>query len=230
MKELAEFEDSFRDALSGKYSSPEFAALHKTIRECSLSTDYFFDLLSAFTQDITKKSYKSYDEVLDYCRRSANPVGRLMLELFNVSDEKAFNYSDRICTALQLTNFLQDVTEDHKKGRIYIPESELKEYSVSESDFKNSMFTANFREVVKFNLERIRIMFYEGRELIPYLSGLFKLEILWTIGGGEKILNKIEKNNFNVLNKRPKVNKLDFIFIFFNPFIYVRSKKHIQGK
>ncbi|MHC1737301.1 MAG: squalene synthase HpnC [Ignavibacteriaceae bacterium] len=228
--QLSEFKESFTASLKGTYSSPQFAALHATIQECNLDSSHFLKLLSAFNQDITKKRYNDYDEVLDYCKRSANPVGQLMLELFNVREEKAFYYSDKICTALQLTNFLQDLTIDFKKGRIYLPLDALRKYSILESDFRDLNFTDKFRDLIKNNVEEIRKLFKEGSQLIPYLSGFFKLEIVWTIMGGEKILEKIEKNNYEVLAERPKLNKLDFILIFFRSIFYVRSKKHIKRK
>lgn len=204
--------------------------MHSTIQEFKLDSNNFLKLLSAFNQDITQKRYNDYDEVLDYCKRSANPVGRLMLELFNVKDEKAFYYSDKICTALQLTNFLQDLVIDFEKGRIYLPQDMLGKHSIPENDFRELKFSDDFRSLIKNNAEEIGKLFEEGKQLIHYLSGFFKLEIAWTIMGGEKILQKIEKNDYNVLTKRPKLNKLDFILIFFRSIIYVRSEKHIQRK
>lgn len=153
-----------------------------------------------------------------------------MLELFNVKDEKAFYYSDKICTALQLTNFLQDLVIDFEKGRIYLPQDMLGKHSIPENDFRELKFSDDFRSLIKNNAEEIGKLFEEGKQLIHYLSGFFKLEIAWTIMGGEKILQKIEKNDYNVLTKRPKLNKLDFILIFFRSIIYVRSEKHIQRK
>lgn len=227
---LSEFWESFIECLEGKYSSPYFAALHTTIKECELDSGNFLKLLDAFSQDINKKRYNNYDEVLDYCKLSANPVGQLMLELFKVREKEAFFYSDKICTALQLTNFLQDLVIDYGNGRIYLPQDALRKYSIHENDFSALKLTDKFRELIKKSVEEIRKLYEEGKNLIPYLSGLFKLEIMWTVRGGEKILEKIEKNNYNVLTKRTKLNKLDFINIFFSSLIYVGSKKHIKRK
>lgn len=170
---------------------------------------------------MVKKRYSTHDEVLDYCRRSANPVGRLLLELVGVRHSIPLLYSDKICTALQLTNFLQDVKIDFGKGRIYFPLDELERNSVSVNDFLSVETPESLKKVVRENIELVRNMFLEGRNLIPYLSGRFKFEIKWTVAGGERILSKIEKSGFNVLTNRLKLDKLDFIIIFFKSLLSV---------
>ena len=121
IEKLNDFENSLNDLLNGKFKSPFEQALHQTIKQKNLTPQLFFDLLKAFKQDVVKKRYNDFDEVLDYCNCSANPIGRLILELFDIRNEEAFNYSDKICTALQLTNFYQDIEIDYEKGRIYFP-------------------------------------------------------------------------------------------------------------
>ncbi len=210
LRKLSEYENSLRLALSTLPKDPFWAALKNTITEFNLTDRYFFDLLSAFKQDVLKKKYSDFNELSDYCSRSANPVGRLILELWKIDSEKAKNYSDKICTALQLTNFYQDVSIDFAKGRIYIPQDELGRFGVTEDLFKSETTNKQFKELMAFQVSRARKMFEEGERIIEYLPGMLKHEIRWTILGGKKILYKIKKNDYNVLRKRPSLNKLDF--------------------
>lgn len=210
---LDKFENELILALNGNSNNEYFIELNKTIINHSLTQKYFFDLLSAFKQDVSKKRYKNFDELKDYCRRSANPVGRIILELFKINGNEAKIYSDMICTALQLTNFFQDTTIDFKRGRIYYPEDEMQKFSVTEKLFELQQFDPNIRSLVKYNVERAQHLFDEGKKLLPFLSGRLKLEIKWTIAGGEKILQKIRKNDFDVFYERPFLSKLDYIII-----------------
>jgi len=205
------FEKSFNDLLIGKFKSPFEEALHQTIKQKNLTSQLFFDLLTAFKQDVVKKRYENYDELLLYCRHSANPIGRLILELFNIRIEEAFYYSDKICTALQLTNFYQDIEIDYKKGRIYFPENEMELFKVTENIFAMKENNVNLKKLLRHNIERTQKMFDEGKNLLKFLSGRLKLEIRWTILGGETILQKIRKNDYNVFTKRPKLSKIDFV-------------------
>lgn len=216
---LEEFEKSFDESISGKIDCEFAHALSVTIKNRNLTIQLFKDLISAFRQDISKKRYYDFDEVADYCRRSANPVGRLVLELFNIRDEKAFNYSDKVCTALQLTNFYQDTYRDYKKGRIYYPLTELKTYEISQNQFEKRKINDNFRALVKHNVERAASLFDEGKGLYRFLNGRLKYEIKWTVAGGEEILNKIRRNNYNVFYYRPTLSKKDFFRIMIKSFI-----------
>ena len=193
---LNEFENNFLRSLEGNYFNYEFKILIDVIRNNNLTTKYFLDLISAFKQDVIKKRYNTFDEVLDYCSRSANPVGRIVLEIFNIRDEEAMNYSDKICTALQLTNFYQDVEIDFAKNRIYFPKDDMNRFGVTEEVFMSKVNNSNFSELMKFSIDRTRNLFNEGKSLLRYLSGRLKLEIKWTIAGGETILSKIEKFNY----------------------------------
>jgi squalene synthase HpnC len=213
LKLLDEFEKSFNDSVSGKYDCEFSEALAETIKKRNLTAGYFTNLLSAFRQDVTKKRYYDFNEVIDYCTRSANPIGRLLLELFNIREEKAFYFSDKICTALQLTNFYQDTYRDYKKGRIYYPVNEMEQFKLSENLFEKRKINDNLRQLVKYNVDRAQSFFDEGENLFAYLKGRLKLEIKWTVKGGEAILDKIRKNNYNVLNFRPKLEKSDFVRI-----------------
>ncbi|MDP2364333.1 MAG: squalene synthase HpnC [Ignavibacteria bacterium] len=214
LEKLNKFEVDFKNSLKGISDNLYFNRLSKTIKEKELSSINFLNLLSAFKQDVIKKRYESFNEVLDYCKRSANPIGRILLELFKVNAEEAIIYSDKICTALQLTNFFQDSSIDFEKGRIYYPLDELKMFSVTEKMFGLKENNPNIKALVKHNVDRTQVLFDEGKNLLKYLSGRFKSEIKWTISGGEKILSKIRKNDYDVFTKRPKLNKIDFISLF----------------
>jgi squalene synthase HpnC len=210
---LTQYELKLVKAFKGKAESDFWLALANTISERKLSIDNFLNLLKAFKQDTIKSRYESFEDVLSYCKNSANPVGRLILELNEIYNVSALNHSDKICTALQLTNFYQDISVDIKKNRIYIPFKELKKYGVSENQFENNEINDKFRQLLKFQVERARSLFTEGRELLPYLHGRLKFQIRWTILGGEAILQKIESLNFNTLQYRPKLSKKDMLIL-----------------
>ncbi len=215
LKNLNEFENEFTSALNGKSSDEYFNLLAKTITGKKLTPKHFYDLLSAFKQDVIKKRYKDFSEVLDYCNRSANPVGRIILELNNIYDEQAVIYSDKICTALQLTNFYQDTKIDYEKGRIYYALDEMKKFSVTEKMFELNKNNQHISSLVKHNIERTQKLFDEGKPLLGFLSGKLRIEIKWTILGGEAIIKKIKKNNFEVLANRPKLSKFNYLLLFF---------------
>jgi squalene synthase HpnC len=217
LNDLNEFEKSFDNLLKRNFNSEYELALHQTIKERNLSPVYFRNLLKAFKQDVTKKSYSDFVELLEYCKNSANPVGRLILELNDIRSGEANNYSDKICTALQITNFLQDVKVDFEKGRIYLPEDEIQKFGVSRIVFEENKINLNFKELIKFNVDRTKILFDEGRNLLKFLNGRLKLEIKWTILGGEAVLQKIRENDYNVFI-RPKLSKVDFLKLLIKSF------------
>jgi phytoene/squalene synthetase len=128
-------------------------------------------------------------------------------------------YSDKICTALQLTNFYQDIEIDYQKGRIYFPENEMKQFYVTENMFAKKENNVNLSQLLKYNIDRTRTMFDEGIKLLPFLNGRLKLEIKWTILGGEAVLNKIKKNDYKIFNARPKLTKSDFGALFIKSFL-----------
>jgi squalene synthase HpnC len=214
LKELSDFEKSLENLLKGCCTSELESALAKTIKTKNLSPEHFYNLLKAFKQDVIKKRYSDFNDVLDYCKNSANPVGRLILELLNLKNEKAFYYSDKICTALQITNFIQDTSLDFEKGRIYYPRDEMQKFGVTEKMFELKENNLNFNYLVEFNIDRTQQMFNEGKNLLVYLKGRIKFEIMATINGGELILNKIKEQKFDVLNIRPVLNKIDYLKLF----------------
>ena len=219
LEKLTQFENRLRSLLRYEPLSDLEAALKNSIIKRKLNPEYFFKLIKAFKQDITKNRYHNFNEILDYCSNSANPVGRLLLELFEVRNNKAFFYSDRICTALQLTNFIQDTKIDFEKGRIYYPLDEMEKFNVNEKLFEMKEISPNLKQLIEFNVVRTKDFFDEGKGLLEFLSGRFKYEIAWTIKGGEEILKKVRGADFDVFSKRPFLSKLDYLRLFFKSLL-----------
>jgi len=219
LEKLNNFEFRMTQLLSGKAESDYETALANTINEKNLTAENFYNLIKAFRQDVIKNRYENFNEVIDYCKRSANPVGRLILELFDIRSEEAIKYSDEICTALQLTNFLQDVSVDYKKGRIYLPQDEMNILQITEKLFEDKENNHNLKQLVRNNVDRIQNLFDEGKNLFPLLSGRLKIEIIWTVAGGEEILDQIRKNDYNVLNNRPELSKARMVSLFLKSVI-----------
>ena len=191
-----------------------FLALHETIRELNLPLSLFTDLLSAFKQDVVKRRYANFPEVLDYCRRSANPVGRLVLLLHGVRDEELHLLADHICTALQLANFWQDVGVDLEKDRIYLPEDDRASHGVAEWALFARRTDDAYRKLLAFQVARTQEIFDQGAPLTKKLKGMLRLEIRLTWLGGTTILRKIEALNYDTLNHRPTVGNADMAALF----------------
>jgi squalene synthase HpnC len=192
-----------------------FVALHETIRELNLPLNLFTDLLSAFKQDVVKRRYANFTEVLDYCRRSANPIGRLVLLLHGKRKEELHLLADQICTGLQLANFWQDVGIDLEKDRMYLPEDDRKTYGVTEEALFARRADDKYRQLIAFQVDRTQGIFDQGAPLTKELSGLLRLEIRLTWLGGTTILRKIEALKYDTLNHRPTVGKADMAVLFF---------------
>lgn len=211
LNQLNAYEDRFNRAFIKDDDDPFWAALVNTINIMKLTKENFFNLLKAFRMDVSKTRYADFAELLFYCQHSANPVGRIILELHGIWGEKILSYSDSICTALQLTNFIQDVSVDYEKRRIYLPSEDMSRFNVSEEDFELKKNSSNFKALIKYQVLRNKELFVEGYKLLGYLPSRLKLQIFWTIMGGERILEKIILIDYNVLNIRPKLNKLDVV-------------------
>jgi len=197
----------------GRASSPVFVALASTIRELDLPLQLFRDLISAFKQDVTKRRYRSYEEVLDYCARSANPVGRLILLLFGYRDQRLHTLSDNICTGLQLANHWQDVAVDLEKDRIYLPEEDLARFGLSETDLFDHRCNEPYRRLVKYQVDRTRELFERGAGLPEQVRGRLALELRLIWHGGMRILERIEMDDYDTLNSRPRISALDKLLI-----------------
>ena len=180
------------------------------IREHSLPPQPFVDLLDAFSQDVTKKRYADFAELADYCRRSANPVGRLLLHLFKRTTESDLRQSDAICSALQLVNFWQDVSIDYAKGRIYLPQDEMRCHGVSERHLAESRCDSAWEALMKEQVGRTRALLLSGAPLGRRLPGRVGLEIRATVQGGLRILEKIERAGYDVFRRRPVLKAFDW--------------------
>ncbi|HXF66932.1 MAG TPA: squalene synthase HpnC [Burkholderiales bacterium] len=189
---------------------PWFAELAAVIERHRLPLAAFLDLLSAFAQDVTKKRYASFEEVLDYCRRSANPVGRLLLHLFDRATPRNCADSDSICSALQLVNFWQDVASDYARGRVYLPRDEMERFGVSERHLAERRCDEAWRALIGFQIARARAMLRAGAPLGRALPGRIGLEIRATVEGGLRILEKIESARCDVFRHRPVLTLHDW--------------------
>jgi len=184
--------------------------LASLIRRHALPLELFEDLLDAFTQDVAKKRYANFSELLDYCRRSANPVGRLLLHLFKRTSDADLACSDAICSALQLINFWQDVEIDYAKGRIYLPQDEMARHRVTEQHLLEKRCDDSWRALMRFQVNRSRTLLLSGEPLGRALPGRVGLEIRATIQGGLRILQKIERVDYDVFRRRPALRGLDW--------------------
>ena len=190
---------------------PMFRDLAGVIRAYALPIGLFRDLVDAFIQDVTKKRYASFPEVMDYCRRSANPVGRLLLHLFKRTAEPELRASDAICSALQLINFWQDVDIDYRRdNRIYLPQDEMLRHGVTEQHLAQQHCDPAFRALMEFQVGRARTMMLSGAPLGRRLPGRIGLEIRATVQGGLRILDKIEAAGCDVFRRRPVLKAWDW--------------------
>ena len=188
-------------------AKPILLALSDTIRRFDIPPDPFLDLIDAFEQDRRVSRYETYDELLHYCRRSANPVGRLVLYLSRYRDAHRQALSDQTCTALQLTNFWQDVVPDLARGRIYIPREDLRQFGVSEEDLRARRATPAFVELMKFQVDRTESLFAAGEALLPLINPRLRTDIALYGRGGRAILDRIRQAGYNVLADRPTLGR-----------------------
>jgi hydroxysqualene synthase len=216
---LSVWDEQLIDAYRGHAHHPVFVALRETVDRFEIPIDLFQRLLKAFRSDVTTHRYESFDDVLGYCENSANPIGRLLLLLFNYRSETTMEYSDSICTALQLTNFWQDVTVDLEKDRVYIPLDDIREFGYSEEELLSLHCSQSFRDLMCYEVERTEQMFQDGRPLIRTVGSDLRTELRLTWKGGMHILNKIQRNNFDVLSQRPALSKWDKTVILLSSLI-----------
>jgi squalene synthase HpnC len=209
--------DDYRRQLASP-REPLLQDVAKIVREHGLPTQLFADLLDAFSQDVTKKRYADFAELLDYCRRSANPVGRLLLHLFKRTSDSNLRQSDAICSALQLVNHWQDVHVDYTKdNRVYLPQDEMARFGVTEQHLSSRLCDSAFRALMKFQVDRARELILSGSALGKALPGRIGLEIRATIQGGLRILEKIEGAGYDVFRRRPKLRAYDW------PLLLIRA-------
>ena len=191
--------------------TPAFDELAEVIAEWHLPLQLFRDLLDAFAQDVVKKRYADFPELLDYCRRSANPVGRLLLYLADRASTDNLRQSDCICTTLQLTNFWQDVAIDWKKDRVYIPQDDLTRFGIDETAIADGRWSPKWAALLDFQIDRSRRLMLEGAPLVHQLPGRMGWEIRLTVQGGLRILERIRQVRGEVFRQRPVLGPIDWL-------------------
>ena len=201
-----------------------FVALGHTIRTCKLPVSLFEDLLSAFRQDITTHRYATWDELLHYCRRSANPVGRLMLRIAGYEDQTLDRASDCLCSALQLTNFWQDLERDYQRGRIYMPAADREACGASEADLAARRLTTEWRCALARVSRRTRALFVAGRSVCDGVRGRVGFELRLTWLGGIRILDRVERAGYDVFTARPVLSFADGLPILWQALTWGRGK------
>jgi squalene synthase HpnC len=209
---LEGFREALRGLAAGKPADdPFFASLGEVIATHRLPFQPFHDLLDAFSQDVTKARYSDYAEVLDYCTRSANPVGRLVLHLFGAAGEREhLQWSDAICTSLQLINFWQDVAIDYAKDRVYLPQDELTRFAVTEAQIAAGDANGAWPALMRFQVERARALMLAGAPLVRRLPGRMGLELRTIVQGGLRIAEKIDRVHGDVFRRRPVLRPADW--------------------
>ncbi len=228
LADLERFERSLDAIANGELAHDEpFAALAKALREHALPIAPLRDLLSAFRQDVTTTRYPNLDSLLDYCRRSANPVGRLVLHLYRATSASNFAASDAICTALQLANFWQDVAVDWRNGRLYVPQDELARFGVTESDIEAARADSRWRELMRFQTARTRAMLESGRPLVRALPWRLALELAGVLAGGHRILDRIDRVGGDVFRQRPALARRDWTIVAWQALF--PSRRHLRG-
>ncbi len=191
----------------GRARHPVFVALAETIRDCKIPKEPFADLLTAFRQDQTVTRYETMQDVLGYCRYSANPVGRLVLYACREVSEENFRLSDATCSALQLANFWQDVRVDFAKGRVYLPQQDMRAFGVSDGIIAQGVATPEFRALLRHEVGIARALFEEGIPLIGKVNRELAIDLDLFSRGGLEILRAIERQDYDVLNLRPEISK-----------------------
>lgn len=210
-------------------ADPLLVELAEAIRMHRLPMQPFHDLLDAFSQDVSKQRYAHFGEVMAYCRKSANPVGRLMLTLFGDEDARHQAWSDGICSALQLINFLQDVAVDYHKGRIYLPQDEMARFGISERQIAEGRVDALWQQFMKFQIERARRMLAAGAPLGRALPGRLGLEMRLIILGGERILYRLHEARGDVFHHRPVLRLPDWLYMLRRTLLPGRPRGRAQA-
>lgn len=206
---LSEWGSMFRQSIEGKAAHPIFVALADTQAQFDLPISLFEDLISAFMQDVIIRRYQKFDQLLDYCRRSANPIGRLILLLFGYRDEQLHRWSDDICTALQLTNHWQDVEIDLQKDRVYLPIEDAARFELDVEELRHRKTGEPFRRLMQLEVSRAWDLFELGKPLCNSVGGRLRFELRAVWLGGTRILNRIEAAGYDVFSSRPQLSFVD---------------------
>ena len=206
---LAWWRTELNRCYDGTPCHPVMVALRETVRKFDIPRQPFLDLLIAFEQDQVIHRYSTFEQLVGYCRNSANPVGRLVLYLCEAFNEKNAELSDDICTALQLANFWQDVGRDLDIGRVYLPEEDRRRFGYSDADLEARRFTPGFAKLLRFEVDRTHKLFRCGLPLIDLVPEDVSADIELFLRGGQATLRKIEQQGYNVWQARPSLSKMD---------------------
>ncbi len=222
MAALDAWEVQLRACYSGKPEHSYFMALQTTIERFDIPAEPFLKLIEANRQDQTVKRYRDFAALLEYCDHSANPVGRIVLYVFGHRDPELHALSDHTCTALQLTNFWQDVARDYAMDRIYLPKSTMDEFGTSEADIAAARATPAFRRALKYEVDRARALFRQGMPLIGRVVKPARVDIALFTAGGLAVLRAIERQDYDVLSRRPALTKFDKAKLFAGAYFRAR--------
>lgn len=214
---LMAWQNKLDAAFEGRAEEPIFVALADTVKDAHLPKEDFDNLLNAFKVDLFKNRYQTFGELLEYCSYSANPVGRIVLRVMGYGDHPAWpdmqSASDKICTALQLVNHLQDVFVDRGRNRLYLPAEDMERHGYSSRDWEHSTVNDAFRSLLKFEIHRAMDYFEEGEVLLDYLKPWHRRQIQLVLMGGRRIADKIRQADYDVLRHRPIITGYDKIRI-----------------
>jgi phytoene synthase len=214
LEKLADWRAKLADCYAGKIAHPIFLALRDSAERFGLSRENFENLLRAFESDVVVNRHPSFASLLAYCTCSANPVGRLVLELFGYHDSRLFELSDNICTALQLTNFWQDVAIDFSRDRVYLPQEDMARFNYTLDDLGAGHADARWQELLAFEIARTRELFERGRSLPEEVQPKLRAQLRLTWLGGTSILAKIEAVSYDIFRRRPSLSKWDFLRLY----------------
>ncbi len=227
LAELARYDAALEAIARGDTPpDPPFAALAAVVRAHRLPIALLHDLVSAFRQDVTTARYPTFEALSDYCARSANPVGRLVLHLYGKASERNLAWSDSICTALQLANFWQDIAIDWHKRRLYVPLEDMARFGVGEQDIDASRTDARWRELMRFECARARALLESGRPLVGALPWRLALELAGVLAGGHRILDRIDRVDGDVFARRPSLAQRDWTIIAWHALF--PSRRHLR--
>ncbi|MFH1022333.1 MAG: squalene synthase HpnC [Planctomycetota bacterium] len=219
---LDEWEKDLRRCYPGGDGPPRhpvFTALEATIASRDIPLEPFLKLIRANRMDQARKRHATFPDLLYYCDHSANPCGRLFLYVFGYRDAERQKLSDATCTALQLTNFWQDIAVDWGKGRVYIPQEDLARFAVTEDEIARGATTDRFRKLMAFETDRAREFFREGLKLVPLLEGRIRTDVSLFSRGGMALLDKIRKINYDIFRKRPALSKTEKMLLLFRALL-----------
>ena len=226
---LNRWEEELELCYQGTPSHPVMVALKETIHAFQIPREPFVKLIQANHMDQEVKRHPTFQDLLHYCDHSANPCGRLFLYVFGYRDEERHSLADCTCTALQLTNFWQDVTRDYQMGRIYLPLEDMKRFGYTEEELSQGSLNDSFRRLMAFEVERTRELFRRGLELLDRVGGVARLDIALFSRGGLAVLDAIEKQDYDVLSRRPHLTRLQKRRLFVSTWVATRLGRRVRA-